>query len=75
MEIQYILGDNVETKECNKKLCSGTNRVGGGGESKSCINAKVFMPQNQASIPPAWLTLNGSKSEKATGRGVVVVVV
>jgi hypothetical protein len=74
MEIQYILGDNVETKECNMKLCSGTNRVGG-ERSKSCINAKLFMPQNQASIPPAWLTLNGSKSEKATGRGVVVAVV
>lgn len=42
MEIQYILGDNVETKECNKKLCSGTNRVGGGGGEQKLHQRKGF---------------------------------
>ena len=46
-----------------KKLYSETNRIGG-YRSKSCINKKLFMPQNQAYIPQVVDTQTGQSLER-----------
>jgi hypothetical protein len=50
-------------KRRNVKNYSETNWIGG-ERSKSCINTKLFMPQNQASIPPVVDTQTGQSLER-----------